>query len=103
MPIELPAIPAGILTLLALLAPYAIAIINRPHWSAPAKKVVSIVVAVVLAVIVLTGYYLYTGDVVPSWPALVLLAILVVQASYSLVTRSTAKRIETATTRLDEV
>ena len=32
MSIDLPAIPAGILTLLAFFAPYAIAIINHPSW-----------------------------------------------------------------------
>ncbi|WP_119697055.1 hypothetical protein [Microbacterium halotolerans] len=87
MDITLPTVPAGILTLLSLIAPYAIALINRPSWSATTKKIVAIIVAIVLAAVVMAFYYVYTGDVVPEWPALVLLAIVVVQASYALVTR----------------
>ena len=98
MPIELPGIPAGILTLLALLAPYAIAVINRPHWPAAVKKWVAVVVAIVLGVVVLAFYYVYTGDLIPQWPVLLLLAVIVVQASYALVTKPTASSLEQKTT-----
>jgi len=67
MNIELPTIPAGVLVLLALTA------------------------------VVLWFYYVYTGDVVPAWPALALLAIVVAQASYTFVTKSTAAAVEKAT------
>lgn len=98
MDIELPAIPAGILTLLSVFAPYVIAVINRPSWSPSAKKVVAVVAAIVLAAVVMLFYYVYTGDVIPSWPALILLAVVVVQASYALVTRDGgAKRLEDRT------
>ncbi|GGD32972.1 hypothetical protein GCM10010915_11690 [Microbacterium faecale] len=99
MDITLPSIPAGILTLLSLFAPYAIALINRPEWSATVKKVVAIIVAVVLAGLVMAFYYVYTGEPVPEWPVLVLLAIVVAQASYALVTRSSAKTVEQKTPR----
>lgn len=89
MNIELPAIPAGVLTLLAFFAPYAIALINSPHWKAGSKRLVAIVVSIVLALIVLVGYYLMTGDILPSWPVLVLLAITVTQAAFTLLWSST--------------
>ncbi|OIU88676.1 hypothetical protein [Microbacterium sp. AR7-10] len=97
MNIELPTIPAGVLVLLALLAPYVQALIQRPSWSPTLKKVAAVVVAVVLTAIVLAFYYVYTGDTVPAWPVLVLLAIVVAQASYAMVTKSTATAIEQRT------
>lgn len=87
MDITLPTVPAGVLTLLSLLAPYAIALINRPAWPAAKKRLVAVIVAVVLAAIVLAFYYVSTGAAVPDWPVLVLLAILVSQASYALVAK----------------
>lgn len=102
MEIEIPTIPAGILTLLSLLAPYVIALINRPSWSANTKRIVAVVASVVLAAAVIAFYYVYTGDVVPSWPALVLLAIVVVQASHALLTRGSADAVERASSRARE-
>lgn len=94
MDITLPTIPAGVLVVLGLLAPYVQALIQRPHWSPGAKKVIAVVLALVLTVVVLAFYYVYTGDVVPQWPVLTLLAIVVAQASYTLVTKSTATALE---------
>lgn len=97
MDITLPVIPAGVLVLLGLIAPYVIGALNgalpfiRKPWQ---KKAVAIVVAIVLALAVLAFYYVYTGDTVPEWPVLVLLGIVVVQASYALVTKTTATAIE---------
>ena len=65
MDITLPTIPAGVLVLLALLAPYLQAIIQRPSWSPNMKKVLAVVLAVVVA-----------------------------QASYTLVTKTTATVVE---------
>lgn len=99
MNIELPTIPAGVLVLLALVAPYAVAALNgwlpfiRKPWQ---KKAVSVVVSAVLTAAVLAFYYVYTGDVIPQWPVLVLLAIVVAQASYALVTKGTASAVERA-------
>ena len=98
MEIELPAIPAGVLTLLALIAPYFQALIQRPSWKPAIKKVIAVVLAIVLTAIVLWFYFVYTGDVVPAWPVLALLAIVVAQASYSLFTRTSAAALERATT-----
>ena len=84
MDIVLPLIPAGVLTLLAVFAPYAIALINHPGWKAGSKRLVAIVVSIVLALIVLALYYVITGDVIPQWPMLILLSIGVAQAAYTL-------------------
>ncbi|MFJ2535846.1 hypothetical protein [Microbacterium maritypicum] len=97
MDITLPTIPAGVLVLLALAAPYVQALIQRPSWSAAVKKVVAVAVAIVLTAVVLLFYYVYTGDTVPAWPVLILLAIVVAQASYTLVTKNTATALEQRT------
>lgn len=97
MDITLPTIPAGVLVLLALLAPYVQAIIQRPTWSPTAKKIAAVVVAVVLTAIVLAFYYVYTGDTVPAWPVLVLLAVGVAQLSYAMVTKTSATMLEQRT------
>ena len=94
MNIALPAIPAGILTLLAFFAPYAIAIINHPSWDPKWKRLVAIIVSVVLALVVMVLYYLMTGDLIPQWPVLLLLAIVVTQAAYALVLKPSAKSVE---------
>ncbi len=83
MEIQIPAIPAGVLTLLSVLAPYAIALINHPSWPAGSKRVVAIAVSFVLTVVVLAGYFVMTGDLIPQWPVLLLLGIVVSQAAYT--------------------
>lgn len=97
MTIDLPAIPAGVLTLLAFFAPYAVAIINEPRWPAAWKKAVAIIVALALALVVLGFYVWMTGDVPASWPVLILLTLVVMQASYAMVTKPTATAIEEKT------
>ena len=97
MDITLPTIPAGVLVLLALAAPYVQALIQRPTWSPTVKKIVAVVLAIVLTTVVLLFYYVYTGDTVPAWPVLILLAIVVAQASYTLVTKNTASALEART------
>lgn len=97
MDITLPTIPAGVLVLLGLIAPYVIGALNGvlPFVTKPwQKKTLAVVVAGLLAAVVLAFYYVYTGDVVPNWPTLVLLGIVVVQASYSLFTKSSASAVE---------
>ncbi|QTV79496.1 hypothetical protein [Microbacterium sp. NIBRBAC000506063] len=94
MDITLPTIPAGMLVLLALAAPYLQALVQAPDWKPWAKKLLAVVLALVLTAVVLIFYYIYTGDVIPDWPALVLLAIVVAQASYALLTRATATALE---------
>lgn len=94
MEIDLPTIPLGVLTLLSLFAPYAVALINQPSWPAKWKRAVAIIVAVLLAAVVLALYYLLTGDVLPEWPWLILLAIVVSQASYALLLKPSASTLE---------
>lgn len=94
MDITLPTIPAGVLVLLALAAPYVQALIQRPTWSPTVKKIIAVAVAIVLTAVVLAFYYVYTGDTIPAWPVLILLAIVVAQASYTLLTKNTATTLE---------
>lgn len=99
MDITLPTVPSGVLVLLALFAPFAVAALNgaltfvQKPWQ---KRAVAVVVAILLAAAVLVFYFAYTGDVIPAWPALVLLAVVVSQSSYALVTKAVAAKIETA-------
>lgn len=97
MDINLPEVPTGILTLLAFFAPYAIALINNPAWSAAQKKIISVAVPVVLAVAVWVIYFAITGDGLYEWPQMILLAVVVTQASYGLVTKKSASRVERGT------
>lgn len=100
MDIAIPAAPAGILTLLAFFAPYAIGALNgvlpfvKQSWQ---KKVVSILVAIVLAVVVIVAYQNVTGQPIGDPWLFGLLSLVVVQSSYSLITRGTAKAVERAT------
>ncbi|QYM76928.1 hypothetical protein [Leucobacter luti] len=93
MEIQIPAIPVGVLTLLSFFAPYAIALINHPGWKAGSKRLVAIAVSFMLTVAVLALYYLQTGDTIPQWPVLLLLALVVSQAAYTLLWPS-AKNVE---------
>lgn len=96
MEIQIPVLPIGIITLLGFLSPLAIALANQPWWPSRQKKAVSIVIALLLAAIALILYYLISGDAVPSWPVLILLALVVSQASYTLVLKTPATAIEEA-------
>lgn len=99
MNLEIPTAPAGALVLLAFFAPYGIGALNGvlPFVTKPwQRRVVSIIVSVLLAAIVLVFYYATTGDVVPDWPVFVLLSLVVVSASYSLVTKGSASKVEAA-------
>lgn len=93
MDIILPAIPAGVLTLLSFFSPYAIALINHPSWKAGSKRLVAVAVSIALTLLVLVFYYAMTGDLVPSWPIMVLLALAIGQAAYTLL-KSSATRVE---------
>lgn len=105
MPIVLPEIPAGILTLLAFFGTYAVSFLNgvlpfvTKDWH---KRVVTAVVAIALAAIVIVFYYFMTGDVLPSWPAFIILSLLVISAGYA-VLRNSAKKVEARATKDDGV
>lgn len=92
--IDLPAIPAGVITLLGILSPYAIAFVNSPKWSTGGKRAAAIVVAILMAGVALGGYYIITDEPVLNWPMLVILFVLVSQASYALVTKKSADYVE---------
>lgn len=97
MSLEIPTAPAGVLVLLSFFAPYAIAALNGalPFVKTPAqRKLVTVIVATLLAGVVLALYYLITGDAIPAWPTLVLLALVVISASYAFVTKSSAAKLE---------
>lgn len=94
MEITIPAIPAGVLTLLAFFSPLAVAVINHPRWPAGSKRLAAIVVSIALTALVLVVYYLITGDLVPYWPVMLLLAIVVQQAAYALIMKSPSNTVE---------
>ena len=95
--VVIPVAPAGVLTLLAFFAPYAIGAANGflPFVTKPwQKKLVSVTVSLVLAAVVMVFYYALTGAPIGSWGVFALLAIGVVQISYGLVTKPSAKAVE---------
>jgi peptidoglycan/LPS O-acetylase OafA/YrhL len=107
MDIAIPAAPAGILTLLAFFAPYAIGALNgalpfvQKSWQ---KKLVTIIFALALAVVVVLFYINITGEPIGNIWVFLLLSVVIVSASYTLITRGTAKAVERATetpTRVD--
>jgi L-lactate permease len=94
--IAIPTIPAGILLLLNFFSPYATAVVISPRWSAAQKKIAAIVVSLLLtAVVLLVSWWL--GAELPSWPVLFLLAVVVSQASYALVTKQSADALASST------
>lgn len=99
MDIELPTAPAGVVTIIALLAPYLIALVNHPRWTPGWKRLMSVAGSVILTVAGLVGYYAITREPVPDIPQLLLLGLVVSQASFALIAKPTAKRLERATSR----
>lgn len=99
MDITIPAVPLGILTLLAFLGPYAVSALNavlpfvREPWQ---RRALSIVVALLLAAVVLVLYIAITGDAPTGWPAWFLFSVVVLAASYALVTKPSAAKVEQA-------
>lgn len=95
MELTIPEIPAGVVTLLALFTPYGTALLNGlVHLTGVWKRILSVAVALVIAGGVLVIYYVSTGEPVPQWTGLLLLAVVVSQASYGLVVKGTAKQVE---------
>jgi len=100
MDIAIPAAPVGVLTLLAFFAPYGVSALNgvlpfvQKTWQ---KKAVAVVAAIVLAVVVIVFYQAITGQPIGNPWLFALLSLVIVQASYALVTRDLgAKKIERA-------
>ncbi|MDD7930059.1 hypothetical protein [Microbacterium thalli] len=100
MDIAIPVAPLGIITLLGFFAPYAVGALNGvlPFVTKPLhRKAVSVAVAVILAGLVMVFYYAITREPVTDWWLFTLLAIVVVNASYALLTRDLgAKHLEHA-------
>lgn len=96
MELDLPAIPAGVLTLIAFFLPYGQAVLQRPGWTESQKKLLSIALALGVTAAALAFYYLITGDLLPSWPVFILLVLVVSQTSYSMLLRPSATKVETA-------
>ena len=101
--IELPAIPAGVLVLLAFFGPYAVSALNAvlPFVKKPwQRKLVSIAVAVALAVVVVVVYFLFGGTIDGlNIGALVVISVLILSASYALVTKPSASAVEAKLSR----
>jgi peptidoglycan/LPS O-acetylase OafA/YrhL len=102
MDIAIPAAPAGILTLLAFFSPYAIGALNgvlpfvKTAWQ---RKIVSVLFAIALAALVVVFYQNITGEPVGNIWVFLLLSVVIVSASYALITRGTAKAVERKTDR----
>jgi hypothetical protein len=94
MEVTIPLMPAGITALLAFLSPYAIAIVNHPGWPAKYKRLVALIVTAVLAGVSMLLYYAMTGYIFPGVPQFFLLFLLISQASYALILKSSAKAFE---------
>lgn len=92
----IPEVPTGLALILALIAPYAVAVINNPNWSPAIKKVISVVVTAVFSVIAIVLYYASSDEPPLEWPAFVLLFIVVSQALYALVLKPSVKAVESA-------
>lgn len=103
MDIAIPVPAAGILTLLAFFSPYAVSALNGvlPFVQKPwQKKAVSVLFAVLLAAVVVVFYQTLTGEPIGDLWAFGLLSVVIVQASYALITRDLgAERVEAAADR----
>ena len=95
----LPVAPVAVTAILGLLAPYFIAIVNRPQWAPHVKRIVAVAATVALTAVALVLFYAVTKEPVPEWPQLVLLAIVVSQAAYALLLKPTAVTLEQTSDR----
>lgn len=91
---ELPAVPAGVLLILGVFSPFAIAVVNHRGWSPTMKKIVAVIVPAILGGAALWIYYAASGDSVPEWPYLILLIILVSQAAFALFFKNAVQKVE---------
>lgn len=101
MDIAIPAIPVGVMVLLNFFAPYATSLVLQSWWPSAAKKWVAIAVSLVLAAVVLLIAFFGFGEPIPSWPVLLLLAVVVSQASYSLLLKQSADKLTLATSKTE--
>jgi hypothetical protein len=103
MEITLPLMPSGLAVLLAFFSPYAIAVVNHPAWPSKYKRLVSLVVTVILAAVSMLFYYLLTGYVYPDPAQFFVLFLIISQAAYALVLKSSAKALEAVAGTRDKV
>ncbi|RKE60475.1 hypothetical protein [Microbacterium sp. AG238] len=98
MDVTIPTAPLGVLTLLAFFGTYAVSFLNGvlPFVHKPwQKRAVSVAVAIVLAAVVIVFYHQLTGEPIGNPWLFALLSIVIVSASYALVTKDLgAKRLE---------
>lgn len=97
--IELPTLPAGLVAVLGLLTPYAIALLSNPKWSPAAHRLMAVAVSLLVSVAAIFLYYGASEEPVPSLWQLILLGLLVSQAAYALIAKPSAKALETRTSR----
>jgi hypothetical protein len=103
MEVTLPLMPSGLAVLLAFFSPYAVAIVNHPAWPAKYKRLVALVVTGLLAAVSMLFYYLMTGYVVPDPAQFIVLFLIISQAAYALVLKSSAKALEAVAGTRDKV
>lgn len=97
---EIPAsveIPAAVVAIIGVLSPYVIALVNNPRWSPNSKRVLAVVGSLVLTVLGLAGYYIWTREPVPELVPMLILGLVVSQATFALIAKPSAARLERAT------
>lgn len=99
---ELPAVPASIVTILGILTPYLVALVNQPRWSATQKRVIGAVGSFAVSGAAIAIYYGVSGEPVTNWWSMLLLGLLVSQTAYALVAKPSAKTLEVASSKSAE-
>lgn len=93
----IPTVPTIVLVLLNFFAPYLVSVISSPLWPKSATKWISIAISGLLAAVVLIIAHFAFGFAIPAWPQLILLGIVVTQASYSLLLKDSADAVKNST------
>jgi hypothetical protein len=89
----IPTVPTIVLVLVNFFAPYVVSLVTADFWPTAAKKWVSIAVAALLAAVVLIVAHFGFGFAIPAWPQLILLGIVITQASYSILLKDSADAV----------
>jgi hypothetical protein len=86
----IPAVPTLVLVLVNFFAPYLISLATAAFWPKAAKKWVSIGISVLLTAVVILVAHFGFAFVIPAWPQLLILGVLVSQTAYSVLLKDTA-------------
>jgi hypothetical protein len=87
-------VPTIVLVLINFVMPYVVSIATSPAWPKTATKWVSIGLSALAAAAVLLVAHFGFGFAIPAWPQLIILGIVVTQASYSLLLKESADAVQ---------